>query len=113
LPLDLAPHQGVAAKQPIQPQAALQDVCPPLQDVWIHNPLMAGMISHLFDCTLQEDIEQTARRLLVKGMDILGTTPGAKCKTKSVYDTKETPPSRTPAANPGAVQLVGSPPGAG
>ena len=56
LPLDLAPHQRVAAKPPAQLQALLQDVCPPLQDVWIHNPLMAGMISHLFDCTLQEDI---------------------------------------------------------
>jgi len=84
LPLDPAPHQGVAAKRPAQPLAPLQDVCPPLQDVWIRNPLMAGMISHLFDCTLQEDIEQTARRLVVKGMDILGTTLGAKCKTKSV-----------------------------
>jgi hypothetical protein len=113
LPLDLAPHQGVAAERPAQPLAPLQDVCLPLQDVWIRNPLMAGMISHLFDCTLQEDIEQTARRLVVKGMDILGTTPGAKCKTNSVYDTKETPPSRTPAANPGAVQLAGSPSGAG
>ncbi len=113
LPLKCAPQQGLAAKLPAQPLAALQDFCPPLQDVWIRNPLMTGMISHLFDCTLQEDIEQTVRRLVVKGMDILGNTPGAKCKTKPAYDAKETAPSRTPAANPGAVQLAGPPPGAG
>lgn len=84
LPLDPTTNQGVAPKLPVQPLAPLQDICLPLQDVWIRNPLMTGMISHLFDCTLQEDIEQTVRRLVIKGMDILGTTPGAKCNTKPV-----------------------------
>ena len=39
LPLDLALHQGVAAKRPAQPLT-------PLQEVWIRNPLMAGMIKN-------------------------------------------------------------------
>ena len=113
LPLNPAAHQVVATQLPVRPAEPLQDVCPSLQDVWIPNPLMAGMISHLFDCTLQEDIEHTIRMLVVKGMDILGTTPGAKIKTKTPYDPKETPPSGTTAPSPGSVQLAGSPPGAG
>lgn len=39
------------------------------------------MIAHVFDCALQEDIEHTARRLIVKGLDILGTTPGTQNQT--------------------------------
>jgi hypothetical protein len=38
------------------------------------------MISHLFDCTLQDDNDKTVRRLVVKGMDILGTRLGPNAK---------------------------------
>jgi hypothetical protein len=106
------PLQEVLPSNPIDPQplapqpstsrpGSLQDSCPPLQDFLSRNPLLTGMIAHVFDCALQEDIEHTARRLIVKGLDILGTTPGTQNETQSSdYDAQKTPSSRTPAPGP-------------
>ena len=46
------------------PAAALQDVLIPLR------PILAGLIAHLFELTLQDDIDQTTRRLAQLGHDI-------------------------------------------
>ena len=66
LPLDLAPHQRVAAKPPAQLQAPLQDVC------LLNHPVFIGLISMFTGTALQEDIALTARKLEARGRDILG-----------------------------------------
>ncbi len=44
----------------------------PLQDLLqAPSPVLAGLIAHLFDATLQEDIAATARRLVQLGQDVL------------------------------------------
>jgi hypothetical protein len=44
-----------------------------LQDALrLQGPVLIGLIAHLSDSTLQEDIAQTSRRLLQLGQDILG-----------------------------------------
>jgi hypothetical protein len=44
----------------------------PLQDLLqTPSPVLAGLIAHLFDATLQEDIAATARRLVQLGQDVL------------------------------------------
>ena len=43
----------------------LQDVLTPL------NPMLVGLIAHLFELRLQDDIDQTTRRLVQLGSDIL------------------------------------------
>ena len=43
-----------------------------LQDALrLQGPVLIGLIAHLSDSTLQEDIAQTSRRLLQLGQDIL------------------------------------------
>lgn len=44
---------------------ALQDPCAP----W--TPLLAGLIAHVFQLTLQDDMDLTARRLVELGHDVL------------------------------------------
>jgi hypothetical protein len=121
------PLQAVFPLKPIAPQTVadkpspptlqpLQDHSPPLQDFIVYKYLMVGLLAHQFDCALQEDIHRTLRCLIDKGRDLLGPTPGTpwlNLNPKSKHDAKETPPSRTPAPRAGAVQLAGSPPGAG
>jgi len=44
----------------------------PLQELLqAPSPVLAGLIAHLFDATLQEDIAATARRLVQLGQDVL------------------------------------------
>ena len=64
----------------------LQDACPtqviePLEDSAVlalqdalarQGPVLLGLIAHLIDSTLQDDIATTSRRLLQLGEDILG-----------------------------------------
>jgi hypothetical protein len=101
LPLNPVEPEPVTIQVFQPPPAPLQDFSRPLQDFLSHNPLITGMIAHVFDCALQEDIHHTACRLIVKGMDILGTTPGtSKPNTSNDYDAQETPSSR--AAPPGS-----------
>lgn len=53
-----------------QPGVPLQDRVPALQDSITRNPLIIGLIAHLFGCTLQDDIEDQMRRLIMVGMKI-------------------------------------------
>jgi hypothetical protein len=121
------PLQEIIQSKPVEPQAVadkppppraepLQDRSPPLQDFIISKYLIVGLLAHQFDCTLQEDIHGAMRRLVSKGRDILGTTPGTQWLNLNLptkHDPKETPSSRTAAPRAGAVQLAGSPPGEG
>jgi hypothetical protein len=54
--------------------SALQDRVVPLQDSVTLNALITGLISHIFRCTLQDDIESQICRLVKKGMEIHHST---------------------------------------
>ena len=112
LPLQPVAPEPVPNQPSAQPPQPLQEIVPPLQDFVLSKPLVTGMIAHIFDCPLQEDVERTLRRLVVMGMDILGTTPGAKTKCTTTHDTKTTPLPRAPTPGSSTLQLAGSPPGA-
>ena len=63
-------------------QSALQDL------LTEQGPLLVGLISQLVDSPLQEHIEQTARRLVSRGLSVLGMKPGAK--PKGYHENQET-----------------------
>ncbi len=65
----------------------------PLQDIWnASGPILAGLVAHLFDLALQEDIYSTTRRLVQLGSDLIN---------RSHYENRQT--SAAPrAAAPGA-----------
>ena len=49
---------------------------PALQDAWeASSPLLAGLIVHLFDVTLQEDMAATTRHLVQLGHDAINRSP--------------------------------------
>ena len=88
------------------PSSALQDGCPPLQDLINRSPLIIGLIAHLFGHTLQDDIEKETRRLILKGMEFsrlkLGTT--ASQLLSSIYDTAHNPSPQMPISAPSVPQ---------
>ena len=98
----------------IAPPAALQEPCPPplqeispapLQDLFAGQPtIFIGLIAHLWDLALQEDIAATLDRLLQLGRDIRGGY--------DEHDQTGAEPG-APAPGPGALQLARSPPGPG
>lgn len=60
-----------------------------LQDLLTEQgPVLVGLISQLIDSPLQEHIEETTRRLLSKGLSVLGIKPGAK--PKGQHENQET-----------------------
>ena|SRR5450631_78458 len=85
-----AAHPGYARQDP--PRQPLQDECPPqtvepaqesadrtlppggpLQDlITASSPILAGLIAHLFQVTLQDEMAATTRRLVQLGTDVLG-----------------------------------------
>jgi len=65
---------------------ALQDFVPPLQDFVCHNPLIVGLIAHIFGCALQEDVDMNVRWLINRGNEILGVVPGPR-----KHDDQESP----------------------
>ena len=84
-------------KRPAKPQVALQDLvtaqvpqveevekttsCNALQDlIAAQDPLVLGLITHLIDSPLQDNVEQTALRLLQKGHNFLDIRSGMKSK---------------------------------
>jgi hypothetical protein len=86
-------QQGLEVKKS---SSALQDL------LTAQVPLLAGLISQLVDSPLQEHIEQTARRLVSKGLSVLGMEPGAK--PKGHHENQETRNlSATGATGPPAV----------
>jgi hypothetical protein len=91
---EVVPKQAPQASQP-----ALQDLCE------VKTPLLVGLIAQFTDAALQEDIVAYTRRLIARGQDILDQPSRRLAKGNSVYDAKENPAPRTPAAGAGAVQL--------
>jgi hypothetical protein len=80
-------------KEPVEAQEDKLELTPaPLQeDCFTQHPLMVGLIAMLTSSTLQEDIVGTRRRLVAKGQEILGMTPGTPPK----HDEEKTLGSRT------------------
>ena len=69
-----------------------------LQDSWnTLPPALAGLIAHLFDLTLQEDMADTTRRLVQRGHDVINGSRGE--------DSQTTAAARAAAPDPRAVQL--------
>jgi hypothetical protein len=70
----------------------------PLQDLLnAPTPVLAGLIAHLFEVTLQEDIAATARRLVQLGQDVISGRPGEDGQARAV--------ARAAAPGAAAVQL--------
>ena len=82
LPLKPVEAQPLTSQPSPKPAQPLPDACQPLQDFILSKPLIIGLLAQQLDCTLQEDIEQTMRRLAIKGLNILGTTPGTQMNLK-------------------------------
>jgi len=77
-----------------------------LQDLaQVQTPLLVGLLSQLIDSPLQDDIVGFARRMVAKGQDLLDSPSRWSINQKLPYDTQKTPPSRSAAAGPCAVQL--------
>ena len=89
---------------PSPPPRTLQDLCS------MQTPLVVGFISMFVGSTLQDDIETTLRRLIIKGHDILGMTPGVNME-RSLHE-KTCAQSGTTPESPAPVQLDRSPAGA-
>jgi hypothetical protein len=68
------PSAAPLGSLPARSQAPLQDVSgSPLQEILAAQPyVLIGLISHLWDCALQEDIACAGARLLQLGRDICG-----------------------------------------
>ena len=56
-----------------KPKIPLQDLVPPLPT---QDPLLVGLISHLIDSPLQENVAQATQSLILKGRCIWGLSPG-------------------------------------
>jgi hypothetical protein len=86
---------------------------PPLQDfVASQDPLVLGLIAHLIDSPLQENVEQATLRLLQKGRNILDLRSGMKTKGNTYADQKTSPVRGTTPTGSGSIQLGGSTTGA-
>lgn len=119
-----AEHPGYWKRQPRKPRRTLQEACstevalcqepaqkpapqdslPALQELCqVKAPLLVGLIAQFTDTALQEDIVTYTRRLIARGQDILDQPSRRLAKGNRVYDAKENPAPRTPAAGAGAV----------
>lgn len=57
---------------------------PALQDLLnAPSPVLAGLIAHLFEVTLQEDIAATTRRLVQLGQDVINRGRHEDCQTSA------------------------------
>jgi hypothetical protein len=102
--------QEVLNPQPIESQGlASKTSRPPLQDLFpTQDPLLVGLISQMIDSPLQDHIEQTTRRLILKGRDILDAKSGGKTKGNTHANQKTCALCGTVAARSRTVQLGGS-----
>ena len=67
-----APYVGVRDRIVIPVEAGVRCLMHPHQDALrLQGTVLIGLIAHLSDSTLQDDIAQTSRRLLQLGQDIL------------------------------------------
>ena len=87
-------HRGESAAAP----AAAR-----LQDPWMTlSPAWVGLIAHLFEVTLQEDMACTTRRLVQLGHDVINGNRGADSQTACGQTTAA---ARSAAPGARAVQL--------
>lgn len=72
------PLQDILIPQPAAGKAvAKRDEPAALQDIFTAQPpLLIGLIAHLADVTLQEDIAAMTGRLIAKGHAVMGVAPG-------------------------------------
>ena len=74
-----------------------------LQDSWSTlPPALAGLIAHLFDLTLQEDMASTTRRLVQLGHDVIN---GSRGEDSQAGCNQESAAARAAAPGTRAVQL--------
>jgi hypothetical protein len=116
-----AAHPGYWRRPEVKPGTALQDdsvvqginthsdsdlfAPAALQEVLAAQPtVLIGLIAHLTDSALQEDIAKASRRLLQLGHDIL--------RGQARQDDQASAALAAGAPDPGAVQLARSPPSA-
>jgi hypothetical protein len=86
---------------------------PPLQDfVASQDPLVLGLISHLIDSPLQENVEQATLGLLQKGRNFLDMRSGMKSKENTNEDKETSALCGTASKGATPVQLGGSASGA-
>ena len=90
---------------PTSPSRTLQDLCS------MPTPLFVGLLSMFLGSTLPDDIAASARRLLIKGHDILGMVPGMNLET--LLHEKTCPQSGATPESPASVQLDRPSAGAG
>ena len=78
---------------------ALQDDVLPLQDSIRRNPLIIGLVAHVFGCTLQDSVEKVIGELIIRGVELRTTMHGTQTnRKKSVnHDERNTFASRLPA----------------
>ena len=57
-----------------QNPTVLQDSCPLIQDSIIHNPLILGLIGHIFRSFSEDDIANACRDLIARGDALLRTS---------------------------------------
>jgi hypothetical protein len=106
-------QEVVPAQVPQPDEVAEKTSSPPLQDfVASQDPLVVGLISHLIDSPLQENVEPAVLRLLQKGRSILDMRSGVKAKGNTYADKEASPVRGTAPKSPGTVQLAGPAPGA-
>ena len=83
---------------PIRGEIAAAPIPTALQDLLnAPSPVLAGLIAHLFEFTLQEDIAATTRRLVQLGHDVINRSRDE--------DSQETIAARAAAPSARAVQL--------
>ena len=83
---------------PIRGEIAAPPRVPALQDLLnALSPVLAGLIAHLFEVTLQEDIAATTRRLIQLGHDVINRSGDE--------DSQKSAASRAAAPGARAVQL--------
>jgi hypothetical protein len=86
---------------------------PPLQDfVASQDPLLLGLIAHLIDSPLQENVEHATVQLLEKGRNFLDMRSGMKVKEMTYADKKTSVVRGTAPEGSAAVQLGGPTAGA-
>jgi len=79
-------------------EIAAAPAAPALQDPWSTlPPVLTGLIAHLFEVTLQEDMATTTRRLVQLGHDVINGSRGE--------DNQATAAARAAAPGARAVQL--------
>lgn len=71
-----------AEEIPIRAEMPAPPVISALQDLLnAPSPVLAGLIAHLFEVTLQEDIASTTRRLIQLGHDVINRSRNEDRKT--------------------------------